>query len=1113
MTNSFNTEVYNPVFPFDGPHLVEASAGTGKTYNIQNVCARLVMERGLRIREIQVMTFTEAATQELSDRVRNVFANLSLLFEGREDEIRNRKRERDAAEIARLQKLRDCARANIPGGEAEADAKARARVEIALLEFDQASISTIHGFCNRALRRFAFETGNAFRSELEDDKTADLTRRARDWWRANGKTLPEDSPLTLSDLTAYVTALGGKADWTLDDDEATQSGGLAIAKEIVERYEADRPLRETQTFDDLLRALRDALQGPRGAFLAEQLREEFKAVVVDEFQDTDPVQYDIFRRVFLDTGDNGAKPPLFFVGDPKQAIYSFRGGDIFTYAGAASRPDVRGATYRLDTNYRSTPRLIEAVNTLFRDRAGARTFGDQGIRYEEDLKAAEPKGVAPLLVDGAPDDKPFRIVQTRVAQDRDRAVVDVVGDILEEQGDALSPRDIAILVTSHEKGRTYRDMLKAAGIPAVLQKTGNVFSGETASSMRQVLLAMAGMGGASQVQAALVTPFFDYDADTLPAADSDELADVIGAFADMNRVWVKHGFAAAFAALESHPRCNLRARFAKMPDGERKLADVFQIVDLAGAAIRERGPSPEVLVNWLTERINLSGDKGAEKDSEEYARELESESDAVKIMTIHVSKGLEFPVVIVPVSRGVSLEPPFFHHDEDGWLHVTLDKTQPRKGGSQTGAGQAKTEADNEKTRLFYVALTRASKRTVAITCTDGRSKMPVFERLLENARAAGCGEENPPGSPILWTDVDSTQEEEKVEELLEDDVSQLADEDEPADGEAPQEEPGPADDWIGVKTPRDYGDFHLPGKGSYSSLAPSHDGETEDAEDDGRDTDAVPENAPATPENGEEVHPVFLVGGGNKTGTCWHDILEKIDFAADDAAIAEATRKELVGHGLVSRDDGGKKAEDMTAVVADMVRKTLDTAIVSPSGASFTLREVGWRDRFSEWEFHFPSAAAKMTTGSIAAILREEWRDDPGKAPFVAALDGWNRFIPKGFIKGFLDLLFRHDGYYYVVDWKSNKLDGRIENFAREGVVAEMADEGYFFQYLLYAVVLHRFLKETMGEAYSWERNFGGVRYYFLRGIAADAEAPVFEDRPSERLLNALSVALGLEG
>ena len=902
MTNSFNTEVYNPVFPFDGPHLVEASAGTGKTYNIQNVCARLVMEKGLRIREIQVMTFTEAATQELSDRIRKVFANLSLLFEGREDEIRDKKHERDDGEIARLQKLRDCARANLPGGEAEADALARARVEIALLEFDQASISTIHGFCNRALKRFAFETGNAFRSELEDNKSADLTRRTRDWWRANSKTLPEDSTLTLSELTGYVIALGGKADWTLDEDEATQSGGLAIAKEIVERYEADRPLRETQTFDDLLRALRNALQGPRGAFLAEQLRADFKAVVVDEFQDTDPVQYDIFRRVFLETGDKVAKPPLFFVGDPKQAIYSFRGGDIFTYAEAANRPDVRGSTYRLDTNYRSTPRLVEAVNRLFRDRDGVCTFGDRSIRYEEDLKAVETQGVAPLLVDDAPDPKPFRIVQKGNAEDRVYAVVDVVRDILEEQGDALSPKDIAILVTSHEIGRKYRDMLKGVGIPAGLQKTGNVFSGETASSLRQVLLAMAGMGGVGQVQAALVTPFFDYDADTLPAADSGELADLVGAFAEMNRAWVKHGFAAAFAALESHPRCNLRTRFAKMPDGERMLADVFQIVDLAGAAIRERGPSPEVLVNWMTERINLSGDEGAEKESEEYARELESESDAVKIMTIHVSKGLEFPVVIVPVPKDNNLKAPFFHHDANWRLHVTLDKTKPGKGGPQTRWGQAKTEAENEKTRLFYVALTRASKRLVAITCTDSHSKSSVFEKLLNNARAAGCGEENPPESPILWIGGDSTDEEEEGEEQLEDDVLLMGDEDELADGEPPQEpsqqeERPPAVDWIGARTPRDYESFHLPGKGSYSSLSPSHEKEADDAEDDGRDTDNAPEEAPPSSESGEEVHPIFLVGGGNKTGTCWHDILEKIDFAADDAAIAEATRRELIGH------------------------------------------------------------------------------------------------------------------------------------------------------------------------------------------------------------------------
>jgi exodeoxyribonuclease V beta subunit len=215
--------------------------------------------------------------------------------------------------------------------------------------------------------------------------------------------------------------------------------------------------------------------------------------------------------------------------------------------------------------------------------------------------------------------------------------------------------------------------------------------------------------------------------------------------------------------------------------------------------------------------------------------------------------------------------------------------------------------------------------------------------------------------------------------------------------------------------------------------------------------------------------------------------------------------------HGLASSD--AEKAASDAAVVADMVEKTLAWRLDPPAGSSFSLRDVSGADRFSEWEFDFSSAAAAATTEAIAAILREEWRDDPSKSSFLKATAGGKRPIPKGCLKGFVDLLFRYDGYYYVVDWKSNTIGGTPASFDSEGVTAEMAGAGYFFQYLLYAAVLHCFLKETMGTSYSWEKNFGGIRYYFLRGIAAGGAAPVFADRPAGRLLDRLSAALGLEG
>ena len=1073
MSCIFSEEIFNPAFDLAGPHLVAASAGTGKTHNIQNIYARLVTEKDFRVAQIQVMTFTEKATKELRDRVRKVLANLSLLFDGREDEIRDRDGNRDDREIERLEKLRACARATI-GGESP-DTVARMRIQLALMEFDQAAISTIHGFCRRALVRFAFETDSAFKAEFADTKAQDLARRVRDWWRCNRSSIPEavKDGVDIGTIQAYVSGLAGKTDWTVDEVAEVDAGAYALARaeEIVNAYEADRPARTTQTYDDLLRSLRVALQdAEKGPVLAACLRTEFKAALVDEFQDTDPVQYDIFRRVFLDPAVQPA-PSLFFVGDPKQAIYSFRGGDIYTYKKAVTDPVVAANAYRLDKNFRSTPRLINAVNALFMDEeigkgTYIRTFGDDSIGYSEELRSNEEK--KPLtLPDGTPDPSPFRIVIAKNSNERAQAVIDTVLKVLEEQrGNGITPKDIAILTTSNDAGAEFRDALRDVGVPAVLQRAGNVFAGKMADDFRQVLMAMAQMGGRGQVRAALLTGFFSFNKERLD--DEAVLANMVGFFGELNQIWLTRGFNAALAALEANDECDFRRKLAGQPDGERLLADLMQIIDLADAAVKELGPAPETLVDWFTERINLSGDEGGEKNAEEYARQLESESDALKIMTIHVSKGLEFPIVIVPMTKGWDVQPPYFYHDDDMNLHVALDDDARAK---------AAAEYDAERMRLLYVALTRATKRTVLVT-TEQKPESPLG-RLLANARRNGAGEEAQ-GSPIKWTRFEPPEG--------------------PMTPYSASASGVKAGDLSPALVPRPYST--APTKGSYSSLSPGEHGD----HDDEFDFDSAARN-----NVNESAEGVMALPGGTKTGTCWHEILERLPFDADDAEILAETRRALSVHGLAS-SNAEAFAKDAT-LVAGMVKSALECPLRAPDGTSFTLREVGRQDRFSEWEFDFSSAASASTTAAIAEILREEWGGDASKDAFLKELEGWDRPIPKGYLRGFLDLVFRKDGYYYVVDWKSNSLTRRVEDFKEDGIAAEMASAGYFFQYLLYSAVLHRFLKETMGAKYSWERNFGGIRYYFLRGIPSNGEQAVFCDRPGEALLDKLCAKLGLEG
>lgn len=1051
----FGTAIFNPAFDFSGPHLVAASAGTGKTYNIQNICARLVAEKGYPVSAIQVMTFTEAATKELRDRIRRVLSNYRRYLD--EDSTFCP----SAQERKRLESLKTCALGNLKA--------ARRNLTQALVDFDQAAISTIHGFCRRVLARYAFETGNPFSSELGDADSSELNCRVQDWWRTLRHAAPEEvrDKLDLKTLRKYARALAGRPEIVIAATQDTPAGYmLAEADKIARRYREDRVSRSTQTFDDLLLALRDALRVPEsGARLASQLRGEFKAALVDEFQDTDPVQYEIFERIFLDPAAN-PRPPLFLVGDPKQAIYSFRGGDIFTYRAAAMRQDVAKNTYRLDRNYRSTPRLIDAVNDLFMDKLECYTFGDKAIGYPVELLSDDKPA---LQVDGKDDPQPFRVVEIEGAGQMSAAIVDTVLTLLADPENKITPRDIAILVSSHKGGYGYATALRERGVPVVLQQAGNVFNQEVAHELRIVLQAMALEGGVGLARAALLTRFFDFTPQQLSDDSENQLvADMLGFFGELNALWLRQGFEVAFRRLAQHPRCDIRRRFSAMPLGERLLADLLQIEDLAVKAIRTIGPTPEDLIGWLTDRINNAAEGGAEEKSEEFSRELESESDAVRIMTMHVSKGLEFPIALIPLpSQDGRQSGPHMFHDGENRLVVTTERGE-----------KSVSEAHAERTRLLYVAMTRATRRTV-VFCPNGvTGSWAVVRSLFNNARERG---QKRGSSPIRWSPY------------------------------VPIEPPPPnymcvrpnADEL--KKCPDDIRIFSAdtPSKGSYSSLSPSGHGNVE-----GFDFDSVARGRSEQDEGSQ--HPIFSFSGGAKVGTCWHEILEKLPFDANEDQILRDTRRALQVHGLAKSD--AEAFESDVKLVADMIGKTLDFRLTAPDGSTFSLRDVDVASRFSEWEFHFPSSASAVSTKALQSIIERHWKNDDSKAQFLQAMDGWDKPIPKGFLKGYLDLLFRYKDIYYVVDWKSNQIGRMVTDFSEEGVRTEMADAGYFFQYLLYCVVLHRFLKETLGATYSWNRHFGGARYYFLRGIVAGGASPVFADRPSEALLDDLAAALGMK-
>ena len=1073
MSAVFSDEIYKRDFPFAGPHLIAASAGTGKTYSMQNIYARLVAEKGLKPSEILVVTFTEAATNELRNRIRAVLNDFKIYLLSGASAVKEEERKR-------FEFLAKCAIENLSPDENDGKTKALDNITSALEQFDSAAISTIHGFCKRTLSKYSLETKSPFEFDISSGEEAEIIESLNDWWRANAKKIDKriaQSGFSRNDgysfLKEAVKKLASHKFCKLDFSEENntfQDFLLGVAKELVEKYNNARSMRTSQTFQDLLSSLGEALENESGKLLARELRKDYKAALIDEFQDTDPLQYYIFKRIFLDIDEDEAKPPLFVVGDPKQAIYSFRGGDIFTYRAAATREDIKKATYRLDKNFRSTPRLIDAVNLLFRDaeeKPGA-TFGDETIDYIEDLKADDAK--MGLMEDGKIDPRPMRFIETEKSDTMVAAAVQEIVNLLGRKEKDVQPKDIAVLCFSNHGTSVFKELAKL-GISATYQKGESVFAQPIAKDFYHTLRAISEYSDIGKTKVALATGFFDIRFKELAdASEEGELSRMRTRLSRLANVWQESGFEKMFYELTHLENCRIQERFSLSREKRRALEDLKKIYALSCEAISKIGKDPEAMVNWLAARIRLSGQGQPEEGKKEYLRPGEGDSNAVKILTHHVSKGLQFPVtIVITPTKSSSKDKLFAYHDHEGILHYTYQKNSAFE-----------KEDKDEKMRLLYVALTRATKRCVLIY-----SKMKFFpiDKVRQNAKKRL--EETSAEEPFLFTKFEESSIQAIASQKL-------------------NSEKGDINNIVARGIPKIGFSSSRPSYGSYSSLTPNSHSDSE-----GRDLDTKDSATLASEDESEIQEPIFSLPGGTKIGTCWHEILEKIPFDANEEYIQKLTDKTLLNYGFKLFDD--KKNIDTSAIVADMINKTLKFELSSPNGDSFSLSQVKADKRLSEWEFYFSLSNAKESTLAIKQVLEKHWKDCRDKKPFIDAMKDWNMPIPEDYLKGYLDLVFSHNDFYYIVDWKSNLIERNKENFSREGILQEMENAGYYLQYLLYSSVLHQYLKETLQENYSWQNNFGGVKYIFLRGIACGAASPIFEDRPSEQLLDELALVLGL--
>ncbi len=1177
--------------PLDGGmQVIEASAGTGKTRTITGLFLRLVMEAGVPIDQILVVTYTVAATKELRDRVRTLLETvLSAL--------------RDGAPAGDLV-------SDLLAGVVDREA-ARRRVERALADFDLASIHTIHGFCQRALAEHPFATGLPFEAELVADVRDLLQEAVDDVWRRRVTTaswlfaqhlvdlrqspdrlataiaphlgrpdlrlahpdvvqtdvagalvmaawtgLRAAWPAARDDLAAILlddgihkgkfkaaavpdmlrrvdTALRGELPdvrlmrkpleavaparvagaWkkgvaprghaVLDHVGALLAAVAAADAEVADGLRAFKTdlLREArvvlaarkrrarvQSFDDLLLALRAALARPRGAELAARLRTRWRVALVDEFQDTDPVQYDIVRGIWVEAG-----APVFIVGDPKQAIYRFRGADVYAYLEAR---DAAAARHDLIHNWRSEPGLIAAVNALF--TRAPRPFLLDRIPF---LPAEAARTGAALVIEGDPPE-PLRIwflerederrvlakgeAAHRVARATAAEIVRLLRLGRERKAHLPGPdgvlrplegSDIAVLVRTHVQARLVAAALARRGVASVQHAEDSVFASREAEQLRRVLLAVAEPGRETAVRAALGTELLGVAGEELLALldDDQRWTARVDAFHRFHDVWRAQGIGPMCRELCAE--LGVAGRLLAYTDGERRLTNLLHLAELLQDEATRHPRGLDALVQWMA--VRAADDR---PETEEQQLRLESDEHVVKIVTVHKSKGLEYPIVFCPFvwdgrlfALDQRVERDVVCHDAAAGDQPTLELEAPSDSPLRM---QACREELAEQLRLFYVAVTRAVHRcTIAWGATgDSHTAAPFWllhaagtEETVGALKAARNGMRDADLRRELDALVGRSGGTIRVDPL--------------PDGRA-----GAALAGMEAAPPLAARPVRRPVQWGWRST--SFSGLLADRGDEGPDHDAVRLPSPETDAR-EETRTIFTFPRGARAGRCLHAVLEHVDFADPDPA----PRRAVVASEL---DRFGFDAA-WTSVVEDMVVRVGHTPL--DAAGRVRLAGVPRTARLDELEFTYP--LARFDAAGLQAVLRAHAF---GGGAFDESIAGLAFGAVRGFMRGYVDLVFQADGRFWLIDWKSNWLGPAVADYEAACLPAAIAREHYWLQYLIYTVVLHRLLRLRVPD-YDYDRHVGGVFYLFLRGVAAGGAAGcgVFHDRPPAALVAAL--------
>lgn len=1063
-----------------GTTLLEASAGTGKTHTIASLVV-VSVARGTPLRSILLITFTRKAARELRERLRDrLAAALAVVRDGvpaGPDPIGDVLQEGDPAVV--------CARLNE-----------------ALADFDAAVISTIHEFAGSMLSRLGLLAGRSPDAELLADEAGVLSPVADDLYLARYGNHPAP-PFSRQDGAAIAEAAIRSSSSAIVPDPA-QHPGTAERVEFAARarQEFQRRLRASgrYTYDDLIEGLASALRRPvTGPATAARLREAFRVVMVDEFQDTDPRQWEVLRAAFHGHSD------LYLVGDPKQAIYAFRGGDVHTYLAAARVADQHCT---LATNWRSDETVVRGIDTIL----GRTALGDPGIRMgpvearHTGSRLRDPIGTTVPGVELRVLADPYR----RITAQRDRIRRDVVatasrlladGTCIVEDGASrpVRPSDIAILVRANWAAAEVARALVDHGIPAVLNGAGSVLSSPAAEHWLELLTTLLDPQTTAVHRLAL-GPFIGWRLEELVVATEDATADLFVRVRGWARLWAEHGVAAVLESALGEG--GLAESALRAPGGERLLTDLRHVASLLHCAESDEHLAPRELAGWLDRQVRTARSDG----DDEHTLRRETEAEAVQVITVHSAKGLEFPIVLLPDmsdKRPAGNEVPaaFTVHDRAGARQV--DVGGRRESSTRARHARALEEAAGEDLRLLYVAMTRASSQVVLWWAPHDKyaPESPLHRALFGPRDGDGTLPRQVPVVPgVPMPDLPAVR------------VTYAA-----ADpGPAAPLTPAPRTGTVVLRH------FARPvdrqwRRTSYSGLTADQHADAYEAPGPGDEPGIEEVGGPGADVVDLGTSPWGGLPTGARFGTLVHAALESWDPTTDDLAGPLA--------GLVDRFP-------VPGLDATALAEVLRAATRTPLGGDLTglrLRDVVVADRLSEMDFELPLGGGDVpgrsgTVGDIADLLERHLPADDPLVRYPARLRayGLGEQTLRGFLTGSIDAVLRIPGpvpRFVVVDYKTNWLGSPagqgplpLAAYTPDRLAEAMMAAHYPLQALLYSVALHRFLAWRLPD-YRPAEHLGGIRYLFVRGMVGPdtpsvdgVPCGVFAWRPSATLVTELS-------